>query len=145
MRRDDGHGPIVPGGDSSEDGGQRPFDKDGAAHATTPGLGRSKGARRACGRASPADLAGPSSARPLLEPDTRRRLRAALEGLPARARNALILHKFQGLPYREIARRLHVSPLAVERDVARGLDACRRALADQPPAHRRRRVQPVGR
>ena len=51
-----------------------------------------------------------------------------LHGLPAKARMALLLCKLDGLSYREIAGRLHVSVSSVEKYVAAGLLTCYQAL-----------------
>ncbi|WP_397474180.1 sigma-70 family RNA polymerase sigma factor [Pusillimonas sp.] len=56
---------------------------------------------------------------------------AALQGLPEKARRALLLCKLEGLSYREIAARLEVSVSSVEKYIARGLQACCLALLDQ--------------
>ncbi|MBB4212014.1 RNA polymerase sigma factor (sigma-70 family) [Rhodothalassium salexigens DSM 2132] len=84
---------------------------------------------------TPIRRAGSSASVPL-SPSQRACLARAIEGLPRRARAAFLLHRFDGLSYGEVARRLNTSPAKVERDVARGLDACRRALTPLPPAPR---------
>jgi RNA polymerase sigma-70 factor (ECF subfamily) len=56
-------------------------------------------------------------------------LRAALEQLPRRWRNALILQYRYGLTYEEIADRLGVSSNMVKKYLAQGLGHCRRHLA----------------
>nr|WP_225616917.1 sigma-70 family RNA polymerase sigma factor [Variovorax sp. 38R] len=54
----------------------------------------------------------------LLELDT------ILQGLPAKARTALLLCRLDGLSYREIAQELGVSVSSVEKYIAAGLQAC---------------------
>src|SRR5690606_7972951 len=55
---------------------------------------------------------------------------AALQGLPDKVRQALLLCKIEGLSYQEIATRLKVSVSSVEKYIARGLQACCLALLD---------------
>lgn len=52
----------------------------------------------------------------------------ALVALPSRTRVIFILHKFEGLPQAEIARRLGCSEKAVEHQVARGFQLCEKFL-----------------
>jgi RNA polymerase sigma-70 factor (ECF subfamily) len=61
--------------------------------------------------------------------ETTAQLRAALEQLPRRWRNALILQYRYGLTYQEIADRLGVSSNMVKKYLAQGLGHCRRYLA----------------
>ncbi|MFT3803619.1 MAG: sigma-70 family RNA polymerase sigma factor [Burkholderiaceae bacterium] len=51
-------------------------------------------------------------------------LDALLRRLPARSRQAFLLHKLDGLSYREIAQQLGVSVSSVEKYIAAGLRAC---------------------
>ncbi|MFT3813038.1 MAG: sigma-70 family RNA polymerase sigma factor [Acidovorax sp.] len=51
-------------------------------------------------------------------------LDALLRRLPAKPRQALLLHRLDGLGYREIAQRLGVSVSSVEKYIAAGLRAC---------------------
>lgn len=53
---------------------------------------------------------------------------AVLHGLSAKARAALLLHRLDGLSYREIAEQLEVSVSSVEKYIAAGLVACFRAV-----------------
>jgi len=53
-----------------------------------------------------------------------RGLAAALDELPARCRDALLLSRLEGLSHLAIAARLDVSPKTVERDIARALRHC---------------------
>lgn len=55
-------------------------------------------------------------------------LRRAIDELPPRCRDAFILHKVQGLSYRETAARLGISESAVEKHLIRGLRHCRKRL-----------------
>jgi len=59
----------------------------------------------------------------------------ALAGLPERARQAVLLHKFHQLSYAEVAAVMGISPRTVEKHLARGLAACMKALE---PARRGR-------
>ncbi|WP_423457991.1 sigma-70 family RNA polymerase sigma factor [Ottowia sp. VDI28] len=49
-----------------------------------------------------------------------------IENLPARCREAFVLHIIDGLPQAEIARRMGISVSMVEKHVVRGTLACRR-------------------
>ena len=49
---------------------------------------------------------------------------AVLNGLPPKAREALLLRKLDGMSYRDIATRLRVSVSSVEKYVATALLAC---------------------
>ncbi|WP_341644375.1 sigma-70 family RNA polymerase sigma factor [Thauera sp. SDU_THAU2] len=53
---------------------------------------------------------------------------AALHGLPAKARRALLLCKLDGMSYRDIAAELQVSVSSVEKYIAAGLLACYQAV-----------------
>jgi RNA polymerase sigma-70 factor (ECF subfamily) len=57
---------------------------------------------------------------------------AVLQSLPAKAREALLLRKLDGLSYRDIASRLAVSVSSVEKYVASALLACYQALHAPP-------------
>lgn len=56
------------------------------------------------------------------------RLRAALDTLPGKCRQAFLLHKFQGLSMVEVATELGVSDRMVRHYITRALLHCRRAL-----------------
>jgi RNA polymerase sigma factor (sigma-70 family) len=58
------------------------------------------------------------------------RLRAAIEGLPLRCRQVLILHRFRELSHRQIAELLGITPAAVEKQMVRALKRCQDALSD---------------
>ena len=71
----------------------------------------------------------------------KKKLRAfddALRNLPEPVRQAIILRKFFGLPYKEIAKKMNVSVSSVEKYVAQGLLRCKDVLrakgyyADKP-------------
>jgi len=47
-----------------------------------------------------------------------------LAGLGGKVREAFILSRFEGLPYREIARRMGISPRSVQTYVARAMEEC---------------------
>lgn len=55
---------------------------------------------------------------------------AVIAELPPRRREALRLHRFEGLPYEEIARRLSVSPSAAKKHVARAVALIAERLAE---------------
>lgn len=57
---------------------------------------------------------------------------AILHGLPAKAREALLLCKLDGMAYRDIAVRLGVSVSSVEKYIAAALVACYQALHAAP-------------
>jgi RNA polymerase sigma-70 factor (ECF subfamily) len=52
------------------------------------------------------------------------RLLAALEGLPAEAREAFLLNRLDNMTHEEIARRLGVSTKTIQRHIQRALRAC---------------------
>lgn len=52
----------------------------------------------------------------------------ALVALPSRTRDIFILHKFEGLPQAEVARRLGCTEKAVEHQVARAIQLCSKFL-----------------
>ena len=60
--------------------------------------------------------------------DVKRRLHRAIGQLPERARVILVLHRFEGLSYREIAAELDIAPKTVENQLARALKLLRAAL-----------------
>ncbi len=82
------------------------------------------------------DAPGPDRA--TLARDELRRLQAALERLPERPREAVIMGRIEGLTGREIAARMGISEAAVSKHIDAGI----RALADilyGEPADKRRR------
>lgn len=62
-----------------------------------------------------------------------RRLQAALEKLPERQRNAIIMRKINGLTIREIAQRAGVANRTVEEHLTEGIRALARTLYRQSP------------
>jgi RNA polymerase sigma factor (sigma-70 family) len=61
-----------------------------------------------------------------------RLLADALMALPERTREAVILHKFQHLTCRQVAAAMGTSPKTVEKQLARGIAECRRAVRGEP-------------
>lgn len=76
---------------------------------------------------------GPAPDRGLLAADTSRRVQAALDALPDRQREALVLCHYQELTNIEAARLMEVSVEAMESLLSRGRRALRAALADLAP------------
>ncbi|MCZ6829008.1 MAG: RNA polymerase sigma factor [Gammaproteobacteria bacterium] len=54
---------------------------------------------------------------------------AAIDELPAKCRQAFLLHRNSGMSYNDIARELDVSVSSVEKYILQALKQCRRALA----------------
>ncbi|MNT25001.1 RNA polymerase sigma factor [compost metagenome] len=61
---------------------------------------------------------------------TLRRLETALLAQPRRSLDVFVLHRHEGLTYRDIAKRFAISISAVEKHMMRILLACDLALAD---------------
>ena len=57
-------------------------------------------------------------------------LKRAIATLPERSQEIFILHKFSGLKYAEIARRMNISKSSVEKNIIKALRQCRQALKD---------------
>ena len=53
------------------------------------------------------------------------RVLAMIEALPRRRREAFVLHRFEGLNYKEIATRMGTSPRVVEHYIRMAMLACR--------------------
>ena len=66
----------------------------------------------------------------MLARDEVRRLEAAIDSLPPRQRQVLLLHKFEGLSYAEIAERLGISKNTVMVHMMWALARCRDSLAE---------------
>lgn len=82
------------------------------------------------------DLADPDPD-PLEQTLARDRLRAvlrALETLPAKYRDILVMRRFQEMPPRGIAERLGISLSTLEKRLARGLELLAQAVDREPPA-----------
>ncbi len=56
-------------------------------------------------------------------------LQRAILALPPRCREVFLLHRFEGLSYRDIARRFGTSERTIENQISHALAVCRRALA----------------
>ncbi|WP_325346632.1 RNA polymerase sigma factor [Xylophilus sp.] len=79
-------------------------------------------------------LPGPASNEPEVRYAARQRvllLMRAIEALPLRCRQAFVLHRLDGLPQAEVARRMGISVNMVERHVMLAVAACRKALGDE--------------
>jgi RNA polymerase sigma-70 factor (ECF subfamily) len=57
-------------------------------------------------------------------------IKKAIGSLPPRCRQVFLLHRFEGLSYREIAQRLGTSSRTVENQIAHALTVCRRAIGE---------------
>ena len=73
-----------------------------------------------------------------------RLLERAIESLPLRCRQAIVLHKLDGLPQAEVAARMGVSINMVERHIMLALASCRKALGDERPGCRPAAGGPAG-
>ena len=61
------------------------------------------------------------------------RVLQAVNGLPPKCRDVFVLRMMEGLSQREIAERLSIAVSTVEKHLARGLQQCRRELAQAQP------------
>jgi len=57
-------------------------------------------------------------------------IKEAIRRLPSRCRQVFLLHRFENLSYREIARQLSISERTVENHIAHALAVCRCALGE---------------
>jgi RNA polymerase sigma factor (sigma-70 family) len=73
----------------------------------------------------------PSAERYVLARQQIRLLRDALEQLPPRCREVVVLRKIEGLSQREVAKRLNITEDTVEHQVAKGIRALARAVYSQ--------------
>ncbi len=65
-------------------------------------------------------------------------VRSAIRSLPHKQQAALLLRKYQGLPYADIARALQCSPAAARANVYQALSRLRRQFASREETDRRR-------
>ena len=77
----------------------------------------------------PSSASGPLAA--LEEDETARAVRAAVDSLPERQKQALVLHRYQGLKYREVAVAMDTTIPGVESLIQRALATLRTRLAGQ--------------
>lgn len=79
------------------------------------------------------DLAarGPGPDTDLERKEEAARLHAAIARLPGRQKEALVLHRFQGLKYKEVAAAMDITVPAVESLIQRSLAFLRTALTDE--------------
>jgi RNA polymerase sigma-70 factor (ECF subfamily) len=77
-----------------------------------------------------ADIPGPD--RSAIARDDLRRLQAAIDRLPPRCREAVVLCKIEGLTQREIAQRMGVSEATVSEHIDKGMCALADALYGEP-------------
>lgn len=89
-----------------------------ATNAARDHLRRKKPEELTFDGAPPRDV--PAEAAPLSDPGLERQVRQALDQLPAPQREAILLHRFEGLSFSEIAQALGVSESAVKVRAHRG-------------------------
>lgn len=80
----------------------------------------------------------PGPDRTLIARDELRSLQSAIDRLPARSREAVVLARIEGLSGREIALRMNITESAVSHYLDRGLRALAEMLYGQPPDPRKR-------
>ncbi|TNY26002.1 hypothetical protein BV497_11075 [Fulvimonas soli] len=92
---------------------------------------RAKQADRHCGMEH-AEMASPEAQPDRLLADRQNLdcVREAIRRLPPRCREVFLLHRFEGMSYRDIGRRLGISERTVENQIAHALAVCRRALGE---------------
>jgi len=83
------------------------------------------------------DVPGPE--RTMLARDELRRLQTALDRLPERPRQAVVMRRVEGLTGREIAARMGISEAAVSKHIDAGIRALANLLYGEPADQRRRR------
>lgn len=71
---------------------------------------------------------GDDPAKALVKKNEAQIVHSALSGLPQRQRQALVLHRFQGLKYKEIAEAMDISVSAVESLIQRAMGELRQTL-----------------
>lgn len=79
----------------------------------------------------PADEPGPE--RSIVARDMLRRLQAAIDRLPARCREAIVLKRIEGLSRREIAERMGIAEQTVSDHIAYGMRILADVLYGEPP------------
>ena len=79
----------------------------------------------------------PGPDRTVLARDELRALQSAIERLPLRVREAVVLARIEGLSGKEIALRMNVSESAVSHYIDRGLQALAKMFYGEPPDPRR--------
>ena len=80
----------------------------------------------------------PAPDRTLMARDELRRVQAALDRLPAREREAIVLGRVDGLSRREIALRMGIAESAVAQYLSRGIRGLVNTLCNEPPTVRRK-------
>ncbi len=95
-------------------------------------------------RAPPLSLVEPASERVIDARGELVALAAAINDLDPRIRQAFIWHRFHGLSYAEIARRLGLSVSSVEKYIMTALLACREARARARIAHQDKAHEAIG-
>lgn len=113
---------------SKRDQGRRPPRARGAA----AGLARS--GPWPAGHTAPSRGAAPDEG--LRRAELACAVRAALDALPERQRMAVVLNKFEEMPYAEIAAVMGLTPMAVKSLLARAREQLRAALQDYADAER---------
>lgn len=80
----------------------------------------------------------PAPDRTLMARDELRRVQAALDRLPPREREAILLGRVEGLSRREIALRMGIAESAVAQYLSRGIRGLVNTLCNEPPTVRRK-------
>jgi len=80
----------------------------------------------------------PAPDRTLMARDELRRVQAALDRLPRREREAIVLGRVEGLTRREIALRMGIAESAVAQYLSRGIRGLVNILCNEPPTVRRK-------